>query len=61
MRSNARLAVLARVLANGAALAMLTTAAAMIAELPFGIMVAAAALAASSLVVTRPTQSALLP
>ena len=43
------------------AAAMLATAAAMAAALPIGIVYATAAVAASSLVVTRPTQSALLP
>ena len=43
------------------AAAMLATAAAMAAALPIGIEYATAAVAASSLVVTRPTQSALLP
>ena len=40
---------------------MLATAAAMLAELPVAIVYVAAAAAAASLVVTRPTQSALLP
>lgn len=43
------------------AVAMLATAAAMAAGLPLVIVYAAAVVAASSLVVTRPTQSALLP
>lgn len=53
-----------RVLAIGYLLqtaAMLATAAAMLAELPVPIVYLAAAAAATSLVVTRPTQSALLP
>ena len=53
-----------RVLTAGYAVqaaAMLATAAAMAAALPIGIVYATAAVAASSLVVTRPTQSALLP
>ncbi len=43
------------------AIAMLTTAMAMLAEAPVLLVYAAATVAASSLVVTRPTQSALLP
>ncbi len=43
------------------AAAMLATAGAMLAGLPVPVVYAAAALAATSLVVTRPTQSALLP
>lgn len=43
------------------AAAMLATAAAMVAELPVPLVYAAAVVAATSLVVTRPTQSALLP
>jgi MFS family permease len=43
------------------AVAMLATGAAMLAGLPVPIVYAAAAVAASSLVITRPTQSALLP
>jgi MFS family permease len=53
-----------RVLAFGyavQAIAMLTTAVAMLAEAPVLLVYAAATVAASSLVVTRPTQSALLP
>lgn len=53
-----------RVLAVGyvvQSLAMLATAAAMLADLPILIVYLAAAAAASSMVVTRPTQSALLP
>jgi len=53
-----------RVLAFGyvvQAIAMLVTAAAMLAGLPVLIVYLAAAVAAASLVVTRPTQSALLP
>jgi MFS family permease len=53
-----------RVLAFGyavQAIAMLTTAMAMLAEAPVLLVYAAATVAASSLVVTRPTQSALLP
>ena len=53
-----------RVLAVGyvvQSLAMLATAAAMLADLPILIVYLAAAVAASSMVVTRPTQSALLP
>ncbi len=53
-----------RVLAAGyvvQSLAMLATAAAMFAAAPAWLVYAAAAIAASSLVVTRPTQSALLP
>lgn len=53
-----------RVLAAGyllQALAILATAAAMYAELPVVVVYAVAAVAASSFVVTRPTQSALLP
>jgi MFS family permease len=53
-----------RVLAVGylvMAVAMLATAAAMLAEAPVVVVYSAAAVAASSLVVTRPTQSALLP
>lgn len=53
-----------RVLAGGylvQSLAMLATAAAMFAAAPAWLVYAAAAIAASSLVVTRPTQSALLP
>jgi MFS family permease len=53
-----------RVLAVGyvvQASAMLATAAAMLAELPVVLVYLSAAVAASSLVVTRPTQSALLP
>ena len=42
-------------------IAMLATAAAMLAELPVAIVYVAATVAAASLVVTRPTQSALLP
>src|SRR5688572_28927388 len=45
----------------GQAVAMLATAAAMFAGLPLPIVYLAAAAAATSLVVTRPTQSALLP
>ncbi len=54
----------ARVLSIGyvvQALAMLATAVAMLAELPVAIVYLFAAVTASSLVVTRPTQSALLP
>ncbi|MEX1173439.1 MAG: cyclic nucleotide-binding domain-containing protein [Chloroflexota bacterium] len=54
----------ARVLTAGylfQAVAMLVTSAAMIAELPVVVVYLAAAVAATSLVVTRPTQSALLP
>lgn len=43
------------------ALAMLTTAAAMVADLPPPVVYLSAAVAAAALVVTRPTQSALLP
>ena len=53
-----------RVLAGGylvQSLAMLATAAAMFAAAPAWLVYAAAAIAASALVVTRPTQSALLP
>ncbi|HET9756880.1 MAG TPA: cyclic nucleotide-binding domain-containing protein [Candidatus Limnocylindrales bacterium] len=53
-----------RVLAFGyavQAIAMLTTAMAMLADAPVLLVYAAATVAASSLVVTRPTQSALLP
>ena len=45
----------------GQAIAMLATAAAMLAGLPVPVVYLAAAVAATSLVVTRPTQSALLP
>ncbi len=53
-----------RVIAYGyavQAIAMLATAAAMLAEAPPALVYAVAAITASSLVVTRPTQSALLP
>jgi len=53
-----------RVLATGylvQSIAMLATAAAMLAALPVVVVYAAATVAAASLVVTRPTQSALLP